>query len=969
MKRLSARAVQWMSLALLLTGFAGSAAAAPLSGVLTADNAYQLWLGTSAQVTTKIAEDENCTAADIFLQPETISVPDVAGAEYLYLVAYSDDADRQGALGQLTLGSRTLYTGDAPWEVFATGLDHDPGCGGASGAPSTASIDQQIALANSNAGLSQSSGGWVGTTGTSLGRLAVGEPNDLPGGTYQLATGIDSQARWMWFDSRPPSDAFRGGNHKEYLIFRLPLAALAVCATPPRGLVGWWSLDEAAGTTASEIIASHNGTHQGNPTPLPAGKVGGALQFDGVDDFVTVPDANGLDFGAAPGGDFTIDAWVRTTDASGVGVLVEKRSDPATPRGYSFFLLNGNLGFQLGTGSGTNICSSNPQTSGCTNYGSNAFVADGQWHFVAVTVDRDAADGGRWYVDGVEVGTRFDPTIRSASLANSGPLVLGRVIAGFIGAGSSFFDGALDEVEIFNRALTPAEILALYEADGTGKCKETIHVSWDRPLCAGASTAEANPMICNQSPQQQSYAVSFHGYPAAGDPRCNIDGPTSFSIVPPDTLPLLIAPGSCRSFAVKIGRPAGATSHGRIGCYRITATNTVSGATIQAAGSVWDIRNYCATPRPADPTQVPVDGTDNIVFRVANTTGAASTLNYEIEGMASDMIPENTIVTLDGLPPGASVTGQVTIPAGGSADIPVRAGVSELDSFSFQDVLLLNSATGDVLTSASVRAFAPGCTPGATQLCLNAGRFRVAVAWRDFQGNEGAGNSIPLTGDTGYFWFFDSSNVELVVKVLDGRDLTDSWWVFYGALSTVEYTLSVTDTLTGATRTYFNPSGQLASVGDTGGVPDENDGTAFASLLEGAGSKIVSRTDRLAFPEVGAATAATCNPTPTSLCLNGSRFRIEVEWKDFQGNMGVGQAVPLTSDTGYFWFFDDDNVELIIKVLDGRTLTGHWWIFYGALSSVEYRITVTDTETGSTKTYFNPSGNLGSRADTSGIPD
>ena len=175
-----------MSLGFLLAGYAGSAAATPLSGVLTADNAHQLWLGTSTQVMTKIAEDENCTAGDIFSQPETVNVPDVTGAEYLYLIAYSVDSDRQGALGQLTLGARTLYTGDAPWEVFATGLNLDPVCNGGSGPPSTASIDGQIALANAGTGPSSSSGGWVGTTGSSLGRLAVGEPNNSPGGTYPV---------------------------------------------------------------------------------------------------------------------------------------------------------------------------------------------------------------------------------------------------------------------------------------------------------------------------------------------------------------------------------------------------------------------------------------------------------------------------------------------------------------------------------------------------------------------------------------------------------------------------------------------------------------------------------------------------------------------------------------------------------------------------------------------------------------
>ena len=80
---------------------------------------------------------------------------------------------------------------------------------------------------------------------------------------------------------------------------------------------------------------------------------------------------------------------------------------------------------------------------------------------------------------------------------------------------------------------------------------------------------------------------------------------------------------------------------------------------------------------------------------------------------------------------------------------------------------------------------------------------------------------------------------------------------------------------------------------------------------------------------------------------------------------GTGQAVPLAGgDTGYFWFFDASNVEVVLKVLDGRTLNGKFWVFYGALSDVEYTLTVTDTETGTVKTYTNPKGRLASVADT-----
>ncbi len=108
------------------------------------------------------------------------------------------------------------------------------------------------------------------------------------------------------------------------------------------------------------------------------------------------------------------------------------------------------------------------------------------------------------------------------------------------------------------------------------------------------------------------------------------------------------------------------------------------------------------------------------------------------------------------------------------------------------------------------------CTPGTNNLCLNNGRFRVEVNWRvPSQGTSGAGIAVGLTGDTGSFWFFSSANVELAVKVVDGRAFNNKYWVFYGALSNVEYTIRVTDTVTGSVKTYFNASGHMGSVADT----------------------------------------------------------------------------------------------------------------------------------------------------------
>jgi hypothetical protein len=98
----------------------------------------------------------------------------------------------------------------------------------------------------------------------------------------------------------------------------------------------------------------------------------------------------------------------------------------------------------------------------------------------------------------------------------------------------------------------------------------------------------------------------------------------------------------------------------------------------------------------------------------------------------------------------------------------------------------------------------------------------------------------------------------------------------------------------------------------------------------------------------------TCVAGPTTLCLAGDRFKLEAEWKDRQGATGMGHAIELTSDTGYFWFFNPANVELLVKVLAGCPITHHWWVFAGGLTDVEVMLHVTDVQTGETRTYPNP---------------
>ena len=254
----------------------------------------------------------------------------------------------------------------------------------------------------------------------------------------------------------------------------------------------------------------------------------------------------------------------------------------------------------------------------------------------------------------------------------------------------------------------------------------------------------------------------------------------------------------------------------------------------------------------------------------------------------------------------------------------------------------------------------PKCAAGSEVLCLEGGRFQARVSWKNpFTGETGTGKTLPLTGDTGAFWFFQPDNLELMLKVLDGRAVNGYFWVFYGALSNVEYTLTLTDTVTGAAKWYHNAPGTFGSQSDVSAFKAPS-----AAVLAPEPTPL---KEALAAPESLFA-APNCDPSPTASCLQ-SRFRVEVSFVDPRnGASGQGRAVKLTSDTGIFWFFSPSNLELMVKVLDGGGVNGHFWVFYGALSDVEYTITVTDTATGAQRTYHNPLHHLASGADVDAFP-
>lgn len=104
--------------------------------------------------------------------------------------------------------------------------------------------------------------------------------------------------------------------------------------------------------------------------------------------------------------------------------------------------------------------------------------------------------------------------------------------------------------------------------------------------------------------------------------------------------------------------------------------------------------------------------------------------------------------------------------------------------------------------------------------------------------------------------------------------------------------------------------------------------------------------------------ADVCVPGPTTACLVGGRFRVQMTFRLQGGATTPANVAPAGSDNSALFFFNNaNNWELLLKVLNGCGLNSRYWIFYAATTNVAFTITVTDTESSTTKTYTNALGN------------
>jgi hypothetical protein len=233
-----------------------------------------------------------------------------------------------------------------------------------------------------------------------------------------------------------------------------PAIAQTRCVAPPPNMVSWWDGDSVSATIALDIQDGNDGTMSG--VGIVPGKVGQAFSY-GPGSTVNMGSPVNLQLQ-----DFTIDAWIKE-NGIGVGGI----AGYGFPGGYTFILLSGEL-----------VLTHN----GFSSVGSGFVIADTNWHHVAVT---KSGSNVVFYLDGV------------ASTPKSYGPVFTFESTFFVGGG---FNGLIDEVEIYDRALTDTEIQAIFNAGSAGKCKNTPPVATcqDVTVSAGPSCT-ANASINNGS--------------------------------------------------------------------------------------------------------------------------------------------------------------------------------------------------------------------------------------------------------------------------------------------------------------------------------------------------------------------------------------------------------------------------------------------------------------------------------------
>jgi len=307
------------------------------------------------------------------------------------------------------------------------------------------------------------------------------------------------------------------------------VTAQSVCVPPPSGMVSWWAGDG----NARDFSDSNPGTLLSGVTFAP-GKVGQAFNFDGVNSGIIVQNSSpNLDFGA---GDFSISAWVNFTlggalNGSSLFVIFDRYA--GLPDYLLYIQPNGmraGLFFRDNNGNSVTV-----EGTGALN--------NGQWHYV---VGERSGTTGRIYVDGVLENSVSNPAVGTVTTDSC----FARIGATYTGPGScspsalpaGHFKGLIDELQVFNRALTQNEIQTIFTAGSAGQCKPSCNSAPPGLVSLWPGEGNANDIVGTNdgvregtvtfAPGKVDQAFKFNGNQSDG---INLGDVPAFNFAPTDS--------------------------------------------------------------------------------------------------------------------------------------------------------------------------------------------------------------------------------------------------------------------------------------------------------------------------------------------------------------------------------------------------------------------------------------------------
>ena len=272
--------------------------------------------------------------------------------------------------------------------------------------------------------------------------------------------------------------------------------ANAQCDPTPSGLVAWWPGEG----NANDIVGNNNGILVGGTT-FTAGEVGQAFHFDGVSGTVSVPSSSELNFGT---NDFTVEFWVRFQDLVDQSNGLVSKDSYAGGSAYAGWVINiadGLGGFGIET---RHLVAGNGPDTNARWVKSNLSTLT--WYHVAAIRQSSILS---LFVNGVLRASAQELLLTDVNCATE--QTIGSLNAGHL----QQFQGDLDEVSIFNRALSSTEVAAIYAAGSAGKCRTpfiTIQPKsevgyWGQSVTFSVAALPISPPL-NYQWQSNSVAIS-----------------------------------------------------------------------------------------------------------------------------------------------------------------------------------------------------------------------------------------------------------------------------------------------------------------------------------------------------------------------------------------------------------------------------------------------------------------------------